>query len=102
MNYIKCYIKTTRFSLKLINCKTLSYRSMCLYVLYILSLCLTKHYAMKTYGKMEVHIHLFLSMALGGENGQYHSPAALPLGKERRKKQAAKVTATGARTSGVV
>jgi hypothetical protein len=41
-----------------------------------LSLCLTKHHAMKKYWGVEV----FLISALDG--GQLHTPAALPPGKE--------------------
>jgi hypothetical protein len=31
-----------------------------------LSLCLTKHHAMKSYGSMEVQLHAFLTLAQGG------------------------------------
>jgi hypothetical protein len=38
-----------------------------------LSLCLTKHYAMKTYGEVDVYVHFFLSSALvGGEWSASH------------------------------
>jgi hypothetical protein len=57
---------------------------------------------MKTYGGMEVYNHVFLTTVLAGGEQSVSRPAALLLGKERRKKQGAKVTATGARTSGVV
>jgi hypothetical protein len=45
-----------------------------------LSLCSTnKHYAVKTYGGLDVCIHVLLISALVGEvNGQLHAPAALP------------------------
>jgi hypothetical protein len=45
-----------------------------------LSLCLIKHYAMKAYG--DVHIHIFLTSALVEVGGQLHAPAALPPAKE--------------------
>jgi hypothetical protein len=44
-----------------------------------LSLCLTKHYAIKMYGGVGVQIHVILTSALDG-NGQLHAPAALPFG----------------------
>jgi hypothetical protein len=46
-----------------------------------LSLCLTKHYSMKTYGGVDVQIHVFLTSAQVGD-GQLQAPAAFPPGKE--------------------
>jgi hypothetical protein len=46
-----------------------------------LSLRLSKHHAMKTYWRVEVHA--FLTSALVGVSGQLHAPAALPPGKEQ-------------------
>jgi hypothetical protein len=50
-----------------------------------LSLCLTKHYAMKAYGRMDVQIHYFLTSALvGGEflassSGRFTSGGGAPV-----------------------
>jgi hypothetical protein len=46
-----------------------------------LSLCLTKHYAMKAYGGVDIWIHIILTSALAGMSGQVHAPAALPPGE---------------------
>jgi hypothetical protein len=43
-----------------------------------LSLCSTKHYAMKTYGEVDIYIHVSLTFLLILEfSGQCYSPAAL-------------------------
>jgi hypothetical protein len=42
-----------------------------------MSVCLIKYHAMKTYRRVEVHIHVFLTSAIG-RNEQFHAPAALP------------------------
>jgi len=48
-----------------------------------LSLCLTKHYAMKTYGGVELYIPPpTLNLGSRQLGGQFHVPAALPPGKE--------------------
>jgi hypothetical protein len=47
-----------------------------------LTLCLTKHHAMKAYWGVEVELHAFLISALAEVSGQLHAPAALPPGKE--------------------
>jgi hypothetical protein len=36
----------------------------------------SKHYAMRD---MEIKLHTFHSLALGGRNGQFHTPVTLPL-----------------------
>jgi hypothetical protein len=46
-----------------------------------LFLCLTNHHAMKTYGRVDVWIHILLTSALTG-SGQLHALAALPPEKE--------------------
>jgi hypothetical protein len=43
-----------------------------------LALCLTKHYAMKTYEGVDVQIHFFLPLQQLEVSGQLHAPAALP------------------------
>jgi hypothetical protein len=47
-----------------------------------LSLCLFKHHVMKTYKRVQVQFHAFLSSALDGISGQLHAPAALTPEKE--------------------
>jgi hypothetical protein len=44
-----------------------------------LFLCLTKHYAMKAYGEVDVYIHAALTSPIVGGGGQLHAPAILPL-----------------------
>jgi hypothetical protein len=47
-----------------------------------LSLCLTKHHAMKTcWGSEGIELHAFLTSELDGVSGQLHAPATLPRGK---------------------
>ena len=48
------------------------------------SLCLFKHQAMKTYGKLEAKINAFLTSTLGGLSYQLHAPATLSAEKEPR------------------
>ena len=40
-----------------------------------LSLCLTKHHAMKTYRVMEVKFHTFLNVVLDGGEGSASNPS---------------------------
>jgi hypothetical protein len=42
-----------------------------------LSLCQIEHYAMKTYGGVEVLLHAFLALAKG-KSGEVHDLAAIP------------------------
>jgi len=49
-----------------------------------LSLCLTKHHAMKTYWGVEIQLHAFLTSALDGVSCQLHAPAPLLTGKSPR------------------
>jgi hypothetical protein len=44
---------------------------------------LIKHYAIKTYGRVDVEIHVFLTWHYLEVGGQPHAPATLPPGKER-------------------
>jgi hypothetical protein len=48
-----------------------------------INLCITKYYAMKMYGGVEVQLHASLISALDG-SGQLQAPTALPLGKLTR------------------
>jgi hypothetical protein len=43
--------------------KLLLYRDYIIWQKVKLSLCLSKHYTMKTYGRVEVYIHSFLTLA---------------------------------------
>jgi hypothetical protein len=45
------------------------------------SLCLIKHYAMKTYGGLEVSLHHSWTRHLMEMSGQLHVPAPLPQGR---------------------
>jgi hypothetical protein len=46
-----------------------------------LSRCLTKHYAMKTYGRVDIWIHILTSELVGGEWSALVGLAVLPRGK---------------------
>jgi hypothetical protein len=48
-----------------------------------LFLCLSKHHAMKTYGRVEVQVHAFLTWAIDGE-GPASRPSRLTLEKYKR------------------
>jgi hypothetical protein len=45
-----------------------------------LSLCLTKHHAMKTYGRVEVWLHTFLASALDGDEWSASRPSRVTPG----------------------
>jgi hypothetical protein len=47
-----------------------------------LSLCLTKHHAMKTYWGVEVQLHTFFTSALGGGERSASRPGHFTAGKE--------------------
>jgi hypothetical protein len=47
-----------------------------------LTLCLTKHYAMKTYGGVDVYIHVFLTLAQVGDEWSASCLCRFTSGKE--------------------
>jgi hypothetical protein len=67
-----------------------------------LSLCLTKHYATKTYGGVDVYIHVFLTSALVGDGPLYRRyplPSGLsgPLNRSERRGEEKNLAPNGTR-----